>query len=131
MKGSYVLIIWLKHDQEIEVGKLGRIFFKKGYYAYIGSALNGIEKRVERHLRKEKKIRWHIDYLLQYGEIVNVFIKESVKKEECEIAKKFTPYFLCIEKFGCSDCKCKSHLFYAEKYEDFLSIIKNSLKRFK
>ncbi len=131
MKGSYVLIIWLKHDMEIEVGKIGKIFFKKGYYAYVGSALNGIKKRVERHLRKEKKIRWHIDYLLQYGEVIDVFVKESNKREECEIAKEFASHFLYIERFGCSDCKCKSHLFYAKNYKDFLSIIKNSLKKFK
>ncbi|RLF60544.1 MAG: GIY-YIG nuclease family protein, partial [Thermoplasmata archaeon] len=69
MKGSYVLIINLKKEKEIEIGRLGRILFNKGYYAYVGSGLNNLEKRVGRHLRKNKKKKWHIDYLLEEGKI--------------------------------------------------------------
>lgn len=129
MKGSYVLIIKLDKDKEIEIGKLGKIKFKKGYYAYVGSALNNMEKRIERHFRKKKKMRWHIDYFLKHSKIIAVFYKESNKKEECKIASKFSlPY---IKNFGCSDCKCKSHLFYAESYKKILDIVKFDLKRFK
>ena len=111
MKGSYLLIILSDQDKKIKIGKLGIVFFKKGYYIYVGSALNGIEQRVNRHLRKNKKIFWHIDYLLKQAKIINVYYKESNQRQECIIAGYFTD-LKSIIGFGCSDCKCKSHLFY-------------------
>jgi Uri superfamily endonuclease len=112
MKGSYILVIELKKDKTIQVGKLGKIHFKKGIYAYVGSAFNGLEARINRHLRKTKKKHWHIDYLLDFAEVVDVFYKENEKKEECYIAKKLEENSAPIPGFGCSDCRCKSHLFY-------------------
>ena len=112
MKGCYILIIELKENITIQIGKIGNKLFKKGFYAYIGSALNGLEHRINRHLRKEKKIRWHIDYILQHGKIIKIFYKENDKKEECSVAKKFDGELLSISNFGSSDCKCNSHLFH-------------------
>jgi Uri superfamily endonuclease len=112
MKGSYILVIELKENKTLQIGKLGKIFFKKGFYLYVGSALNGLEKRVQRHLKKDKKIHWHIDYLLRYAKIISVYYQESNKKEECIIAKKLANKLSSIPGFGCSDCKCDSHLFY-------------------
>jgi len=123
MKGSYVLLIKLEKDSTIKVGKLGNIFFKKGFYVYVGSALNSLEKRIERHKRPDKKIHWHIDYLLKHAKIKNAFYIESNEKEECQIANKFGK-LEHIPGFGCSDCKCKSHLFYGFK-RDILKIIDN------
>ncbi|MEM2934840.1 MAG: GIY-YIG nuclease family protein [Candidatus Thermoplasmatota archaeon] len=117
MKGCYILIIEIEKDKKIKIGKK-EAYFKKGYYAYIGSAMNSIEKRIERHLRKEKRKRWHIDYLLEEGKIKKIFYKESKFKEECDIAKKFDS-FEAIPEFGSSDCKCKSHLFYSSRIEEF------------
>ena len=115
MKGSYLLIIELKDDKKIKIGKLGNIFFKKGYYIYVGSALNGIEQRVKRHLRIKKKMHWHIDYFLQQSNIIRIYYKASNAKEECSIANFFTEKLSSIPKFGCSDCKCTSHLFYGKR----------------
>ncbi|RLF47255.1 MAG: GIY-YIG nuclease family protein [Thermoplasmata archaeon] len=118
MKGSYLLIMELTRDKNIAVGALGIIHFKKGYYAYVGSAMNSIEKRVERHLRKEKKLRWHIDYLLKEAKVEKIYYKESQEKEECRIAKIFLSNgFSYVKNFGASDCNCESHLFYAEDEE--------------
>jgi len=49
MKGIYILKLNLKKNQEIMIGKLGKIFFEKGSYYYVGSSQNNIEKRIERH----------------------------------------------------------------------------------
>ena len=114
MKGSYVLIIKNKEDQNIKIGSLGNIFFKEGFYAYIGSALSSLEARIKRHLRDDKNLHWHIDYLLKKTEIIEVFCKKSTTKEECDIANFFNQKLELIPGFGCSDCKCKSHLFYGE-----------------
>ena len=112
MNGSYILLIHLDEDKNIQIGRLGELFFKKGYYAYVGSAMNGIEQRVQRHLRPSKKTHWHIDYLLRYAEIKNVFYKENPEREECMTAEKLNQKLRNIQKFGCTDCKCNSHLFY-------------------
>lgn len=124
MKGSYLLIMEIKEDKKIKIGALGKIEFKKGYYAYVGSAMSSIEKRVERHLRKEKKLRWHIDYLLQHAELKSIFYRESNEKEECSIAKAFSNGFPCIKNFGSSDCKCKGHLFYSKNCGNFYTLAK-------
>ncbi len=113
MKGSYILIIFLKEDRVIDVGKLGRFLFPKGYYAYVGSAMNSIEKRIERYLRRDKKLKWHIDYLLLYGKVVYVFKIPSEKKIECRVARKIESIGRIVaKKFGSTDCNCRSHLFY-------------------
>ena len=126
MKGIYALIVKLDDDRKIAVGKLGPINFKRGYYAYIGSALNSLEGRINRHTRKDKKLRWHIDYLLCEARIFEIFYFETTKKLECEFAKKIQKNLEAIENFGSSDCSCKSHLFYSREnpialFEDFSS----------
>jgi len=124
MKGSYLLLVELKNTEIIPVGKLGKIDFKKGFYIYAGSALNGLDQRIQRHLRKQKKTHWHIDYLLNHAKIVNVFYKQSEIREECSIAKTLEKELPTIPGFGCTDCTCKSHLFYGS-YEDIKSSIGN------
>ena len=116
------MVIELKKDSLIKIGALGRIKFKKGLYCYVGSALNNLEKRVQRHLSKKKKLHWHIDYFLmnKNTSIKKVFYKLSNKREECKIARFVLKNSISsIENFGCSDCKCKSHLFIIKTY-DFL-----------
>ena len=120
MKGSYVLIIENRADIEVEIGKIGRIEFKKGFYAYVGSALSGLEQRIERHLRevgKNKKLHWHIDYFLAcptVGVREVVFAETEVRKE-CEITANMhlKKGVESIENFGCTDCSCRSHLFFS------------------
>ena len=122
MKGAYCLVIELKKDSSIKIGALGNIKFKKGLYCYVGSALNNLEKRVQRHLSINKKIHWHVDYLLsnKNSSIKKIFYKQSNKRGECNIARFVLKNSTSsIAKFGCSDCNCKSHLFVITKY-DFL-----------
>ena len=122
MKGSYILIVEIKNDSIISIGKKGEKRFNKGYYIYVGSALNGLDQRIQRHLRKQKKIHWHIDYLLKHAVIIDVFYKESKVREECNIAKKLDGQLFSIPGFGCTDCRCKSHLFYGS-FEEVMSAV--------
>lgn len=115
MKGTYIFLMHLESDRFIQIGKLGYILFRKGWYIYIGSALNSLEARISRHLRSEKKYHWHIDYFLDYAEIKKVYIKRGIVKEECTVAKSFSESFRNILNFGCSDCSCESHLYAGEK----------------
>jgi len=94
---------------------LGKVFFKEGDYIYIGSAKGCLETRLQRHLRKEKKIFWHIDYLLENKKAKILQIWTVDKKMECQTAEVFcqAPTTEIIKKgFGSSDCKCLTHLFY-------------------
>ena len=122
MKGSYLLVIELKNSKKIQIGKLRNIEFKKGFYVYIGSAFNGVDQRILRHLKKHKNLHWHVDYLLDNSEIVKVFYKQNEKKEECIFAKTMNEELLNIPGFGCSDCACESHLFYGS-YEKISMVI--------
>jgi len=115
MKGSYLLLIKLDINKFIKYGKNKNNYFKKGYYVYIGSALNNLEKRIERHLKINKKKHWNIDYFLEYGIIKNIYYKENNYREECYIAGLLNKIFLPIPNFGSSDCNCKTHLFYVKK----------------
>ena len=60
-KGSYLLLLFLEKEKVLQVGKLGTFTFQKGWYCYVGSAMNNLQARIERHLKIEKKLRWHID----------------------------------------------------------------------
>ncbi len=128
MKGSYVLVIELPEEQAIAVGGLKVIHFPCGYYAYVGSALGSLESRLSRHLQRDKKLRWHIDYLLQKASINNIIICETEDRIECTIAQALSRKFDSIPGFGSSDCKCASHLFFTtEKMEQEIITVLNSL----
>ncbi|HID19540.1 MAG TPA: GIY-YIG nuclease family protein [Methanophagales archaeon] len=127
MKGTYVLIIENHADREVAIGKIGSIELKKGFYAYVGSALSGLEQRVGRHLRmKGKKLHWHIDYFLATTgvEVREVVFAETVERKECEIAANL--HLKSIKNFGCSDCACKSHLFFSTSLTELKEDVYNS-----
>ena len=123
MKGIYILLIKISKNMQEKIGSLGRIKFDKGIYAYVGSAQNGIEKRITRHKSEDKKIFWHIDYLLsnKFAKVMKVFYKESEKLEECKIASKLNETEFLIPNFGCSDCDCESHLFKIKNLDNILN----------
>ena len=113
MKGSYVLLIKLTEEQTITAGSLKAIYFPRGYYAYVGSAMGGFKSRLNRHLKSNKKPHWHIDYLLEKASISEIILCETNDRVECTIAQALNSQFDSIPGFGSSDCKCRSHLFFA------------------
>ena len=128
MKGSYLLVISLPEEQDISVGSLEVIHFPHGYYAYVGSALGGFKSRLNRHLRKNKTPKWHIDYLLQKATIKSIIICETGVRVECAIAQALRRRFESIPGFGSSDCHCPSHLFFAaQSLESEIMAVLNSL----
>jgi Uri superfamily endonuclease len=116
-RGTYVLIISLDHDRLITVGKLGQIMFRAGTYSYCGSAMAGYQGRVGRHFSKDKKLRWHIDYLLQAAEPVGAFLVRGGEGMECSLSELLSSLTGSepVEGFGCSDCSCRSHLYRIEE----------------
>ena len=128
MKGIYVLIIELENNITITIGKLGKIYFKKGCYAYVGSALNGLENRINRHFKSQKKFHWHIDYLLDNSCIKEVIYAETQEKKECMLAKTLNNYEK-IKKFGSSDCNCESHLFFSDNFEELKDSVVSGFRK--
>jgi Uri superfamily endonuclease len=106
---------------------LGEVSFKKGDYIYIGSAKGCLEARLQRHLKKEKRIFWHIDYLLKDERTQISKIWMILKSIECETAEVFyrNPFTEIVRKgFGSSDCKCETHLFYIKNKEKMKKVLK-------
>jgi Uri superfamily endonuclease len=107
---TYQLVIRVTRPVEIAVGRLGLCSFQKGTYVYTGSAKRNFEARIARHLRKEKTLRWHIDYLLAApGVSVTDVLRSDV--EECEL-NQGSAGEIVVPGFGASDCRhgCGSHL---------------------
>ena len=128
MSGIYILLIELDQAKEIAVGQKRRLNFQKGCYAYVGSALGGLQSRVARHLRTAKKVHWHIDYLLNFASVREVTYVETSEKKECLIAKALSQKLPSVSGFGCSDCSCHSHLFFCSDLEALKNHVRNTFK---
>jgi len=125
-RGGYCLCIIVERELTVDVGALGRLSFDPGRYIYVGSAMNGLEARVRRHLNTShgtpKAVHWHIDYLLREPEVrvEAVYTCASLERMECAIADAVSRKGQPFRGFGCSDCRCKSHLFKVDAW-GFLS----------
>lgn len=114
LKGSYALIINLEKDARLTIGRRGTFAFPAGLYLYAGSALNGLESRVRRHLRQEpaKKRHWHIDYLTAIAPVCQVWWAADNQRRECAWAgiARERGGKVVAPGFGASDCRCPAHL---------------------
>lgn len=120
--GTYALILYTHAPARIRVGRRGDLDLQPGYYIYTGSAFGpgGIKARVLRHFRSAKSTHWHIDYLTGAVPPAAAFITYNSKPLEHHWAHQLCNSRDCtpIKGFGCSDCRCTSHLFYSIKAPD-------------
>jgi Uri superfamily endonuclease len=114
--GTYVLLLWLDAPCDLAVGSIGPVHLAAGYYLYVGSALGGLGGRLRRYIDGPKRIHWHIDYLLQAAQIVEIWYHLGPERLECVWVDRLgaegslaTP----VMRFGSSDCLCPTHLMYA------------------
>ena len=116
LKGSYILAIRLEAGLRLSVGRLGTFDFPAGHYLYLGSALNGLKGRISRHLRREKKLHWHVDYLTAAAEVSQVWWVGDRVRRECAWAQAALQQGAVVVApgFGASDCHCPAHLLYLE-----------------
>jgi len=126
-KGSYLIIGFLKKCLNLKISKK-YYSFESGWYIYVGSAMNSLKKRIERHLMVKKKLKWHIDYLIPHLEMKKSIPIQSSEKIECEISRDLEKIsYGFINGFGSSDCKCHSHLYFMEnnplKDEKFIGLV--------
>ncbi len=133
--GTYILWLYLKKGVRIEVGSLGAIDFKRGWYAYVGSAFGpgGLAARLGRHLRLSKKQHWHIDYLRASADVRGIWYSDAnVTQEHIWAGALNQSGAESIRGFGCSDCRCPAHLFFFTHRPGNISIVlDDSLKQHK
>lgn len=111
-RGSYLLILHVKDGRWMNVGRLGPIFFREGFYIYVGSAMASLTARIERHKRLRKRQHWHIDILREAAEFRGALVIRSSVRLECDIAKAVSQIAgWSVTGFGSSDCTCEAHLF--------------------
>ncbi len=129
MKGTYALVIRLSKSEKIRIGRLGTFVFPSGFYVYVGSAFGpgGIEARVSRHLRKNKRKHWHIDYLLDKSEVTSIFFVR--KKCEEKLAESLLEHgWMVAPNFGASDTNAPTHLIFFDN--DPTDLLLKHLKKF-
>lgn len=113
--GVYIVVFHLATPKRITVGGLGRHRFHEGVYLYVGTAQRNLMARLRRHARRHKPLRWHIDYLSTKVTMLGAVVVPGERSLECVLAKRLAERFeVPIPKFGSSDCRCESHLFFAE-----------------
>lgn len=111
-RGSYLIVLRLSEGKNITVGRLGDMFFRKGYYVYVGSAMANLTARLERHQRLRKNFHWHIDSLRDAAEFICALAIRSSDRLECDIATSMLKIAeWSVQGFGCTDCTCSTHLF--------------------
>jgi len=115
-RGVYCLLFTVPGCR-VRVGALGELTLAPGWYIYVGSALGpGGFSRVRRHLRVHRegtdRPHWHIDHLSRHpGVRLRARVcADTDRRMECELARTIGGDG--VEGFGCSDCRCSSHLLY-------------------
>jgi Uri superfamily endonuclease len=118
-RGTYALVLRSNASAATEIGCWGQLTIRPGYYVYVGSAFGpgGVLARVSRHCRKAKRKHWHIDYLREFANLASVWYSHSPDRLEHHWAEALARMneMKPVKGFGCSDCKCESHLFFVAK----------------
>ena len=115
--GTYALVLRCRRRAQMQIGRWGVLDIQPGCYMYVGSAFGsgGLSARISRHFRKAKSKHWHIDYLREFVTPILAWYNCDPVHLEHRWARAIagmaetTP----IKGFGCSDCRCQSHLFHA------------------
>lgn len=117
--GTYALVLAFPEPCELQVGRIGRVKFDSPYYLYFGSAFGpgGLGARVKHHLNPARHPHWHIDYLRQAADVVDVWYTTEEARLECTWANAALthPDVSPVPRFGASDCRCQSHLLAARR----------------
>src|SRR5512134_2058429 len=83
--GAYVLAIELSRPIVLALTNKPPASLAAGYYLYCGSAKGpgGLRARLERHMRRGKLVRWHIDNLTEAGCVLGAWT--IVDGHECQL----------------------------------------------
>lgn len=122
-RGTYLLILHVVEAlPDLAIGQLGRFTFTAGYYLYVGSAFDsgGLAARLKHHyLRDKPHMHWHIDYLrakARLCEIWSTTYPQPLETQWCQALHDAEWLTQPIPRFGASDTRNPTHLFYTPTY---------------
>ena len=110
--GAYALLIELPRPTTLT--RFPDVTLPTGNYVYCGSAYGpgGLRARIARHLRQEKPMRWHLDFMTRCGTARTVLAQPG--GNECALMAALIAHpgtGIPIPGFGSSDCRqCPAHL---------------------
>jgi Uri superfamily endonuclease len=115
--GTYALLVDVADALGLTVGMLGAIRLPSGRYAYVGSAHGpgGLNGRLARHMRRDRRRHWHIDYLTDAAVVSYVYFLARIERLECLWSQRLLGLNGATAPapgFGSSDCRtgCLAHL---------------------
>ena len=107
--GAYLLLIEL--DRAVAIMRPRRARLEPGRYLYAGSAYGpgGLRARIRRHMRRNKRRRWHVDQLTGRGRVDGAWVWPMGR--ECALVELCSGVPAALDGFGSTDCtRCSSHL---------------------
>jgi len=114
--GTYLLLFRVTTATHINIGRLGHLRLTPGVYVYVGSARGpgGLSARIRRHLRREKRLHWHIDYITQQLSPTAILFTTHPHVTECGWVHTLLPLpgtETPLPGLGNSDCRagCPAH----------------------
>ena len=115
--GTYALILVSATRHIVQIGKLGRLTLRPGFYVYVGSAFGpgGLKARVSHHARTAHRPHWHVDYVRGRARLDEVwYTYDAVSREHqwADVFARTRGTLIPLQGFGSSDCRCASHLFF-------------------
>ena len=112
-RGTYALLWRCERRVRLPVGRLGTVRLTAGHHVYVGSAFGpgGVRARVARHLRTDKPLHWHLDYLRASLAPVALCWTHAPERLEHVWAHALAtaPGVEAVPGLGSSDCDCPSH----------------------
>jgi Uri superfamily endonuclease len=118
--GSYLLVLYLSRQTKLQVGRLGSVSFKRGWYFYAGSAFGpgGLCARLTHHFQPLRRYHWHIDYLRDFARVRSVWYQLGQNNEHrwSELLVDLPTAENPLRGFGSSDCLCRSHLVHIPRH---------------
>ena len=122
--GTYALILFCFREKRVQIGKLGRLQLRRGFYVYVGSALGpgGVRARVAHHQKDSQRPHWHIDYLGPQTRLDRIWYSHDRVRREHQWARVVSALrgaSVPVAGFGSSDCHCMTHLFFFTRRPSF------------
>lgn len=113
--GTYVLVVRPPSTGAVRVGRLGTLALDGRWLLYVGSAFGpgGLRARVGRHVGGARAVHWHVDRLLRFAEVVEVWLGPGGGRREEPWARALRAApgaAVPLPGFGASDCGCAGHL---------------------
>jgi Uri superfamily endonuclease len=127
---TYILLLYLPFDDELEIGSLGEVTLPAGFYTYVDDieGADRVAARLKQHLNPSGRPRRHIDYLQQVTQVEEIWLAstpESRRDGWAELMVSVPGSIALVEEFGSPDEEgdIETYLYYFDvrpSLEDFV-----------